>query len=626
MRSERSRWSFLQWSLDKKLIFFYALMIIIPILVVTLFGFQRYEQNLTERVSEFGLNLTDQISKNMDNYLSQIDHLSMTFYFEGTDGFSVKRDPMNIFTEKKTVDRAMRNLMFIIPFHDIEGIYWIHDGEVQYSQYGSGKWIDHSQFKAEGWYDKVVKADGTGVIIPPYRPKTAGAAHAAKTGSESVTGSEAASKDEPYIFSYARSIVNVKNRMPYGVLLIDLSTSSFYELLNEAKVKTSSSLFIVDEAGQIIYHPDTAYIGETFKPELPGSFGKFTTTEWQDGQPTMVQFVRSEETGWTIVNTVPVKQLSQELSIIRNLLWVFAGVALVLSIIMSSVFTMNITKPLKTMKRMMHRVELGDYNVRIHDIKQDEVGQLGRSFNHMVEKINELVSRVLTMKIFQQQAEFKVLQSQINPHFLYNTLESINMKAEINQDYEVADMVSLLGKLFRLSLQQTTGLIPLSREMEYVEVYMKLQNIRFPHMKYTIMIDDSFMELHTLPWIVQPLVENAIVHGIAPMKGQGQIVVRSECIQSGQDQMLFIHVEDNGCGMSVERLDQVNGWLQRPVMEDDSDQHIGLGNVHRRIRSTYGMDYGLTITRLPDKGTRVSLNLKVTMKEEQAHAEIDHCG
>lgn len=617
MTGKHSKWSFWNWSLDKKLVFFYALMIIIPITVVTLFGFQRYEKNLTDRVSEFGLNLTDQISRNIDNYLNQIDHLSMTFYFEGTEGFRVKNDPMNIYTEKKTIDRAMRNMMLVIPFHDIEGIYWVREGEVEYSQYGSGKWNDHSDFKETGWYDKVLAADGTGVIIPPYHPNYA------VVSPPGIAGGKSQAAGESYIFSFARSIVNVKTRIPYGVLLIDLSTDSLHKLLNETKVKTSSSLFIVDESGQIIYHPDTANIGKPFKPELKGGFGKFTTSEWEDHQPTMVQFVRSAETGWAIVNTVSVRQMSQELNLIRKLLWGFAGVALILSVIMSSVFTMNITRPLKTMKRMMHRVELGDYKVRILPVANDEVGQLGRSFNHMVETINELVSRVLTMKIFQQQAEFKVLQSQINPHFLYNTLESINMKAELNRDYEVADMVSLLGKLFRLSLQQNTSMIPLAKELEYIEVYIRLQAIRFPQMSYEIRIDGLHREACILPWTIQPLVENAIVHGIAPLKGQGHIVIRSERADDGD---LTIHVEDNGIGMSGDRLEEVADWLYKPFLDEGQDQHIGLANVNSRIINKYGSEYGLSITRLEGGGTRVSVKMKFAAKEESLHAEDDDRG
>lgn len=609
MRSKLRGISFFNWGLDKKLIFVYALMIVIPIIIVTFLGFQRYQEYLTERVSEFGLNLTDQISENLDNYIQQIDRLSMTFYLDGVDGLRGKPDPMNVYAEKIAVDRALRNIMFIIPFQDIEGIYWIREGEVQYSQYGYGRWIDHSSFKDEGWYDEVLAADGKGIIIPPYRPQFAHGLSATNA------------TDEHYIFSYARSIVNVSNRVPYGVLLIDITTDNLYELLNDAKIKTSSTLFIVDDDGTIIYHPDTDYITSNFPPTLNGAYGKFIET-YNDKGPMMIQYVRSDTTGWTVVNTVPLQQLSDELRIFRNILWILAGAALLLSVILSSAFTMTTIKPLKTLKRLMHKVEMGDYNVRIEKLTNDEVGQLGRGFNHMVEKINELVSRVLKMKIYQQQAEFKVLQSQINPHFLYNTLESISMKAEINQDYEVADMVSLLGKLFRLSLQRNSELIPLSREIEYVEVYMRLQHIRLPKMKYSISFEDAHMNTYTLPWIIQPIVENAIIHGIAPVKGQGYIRIWGERVEDD----LIVYVEDNGNGMSEKRLAEVNESLMYSALEDEDGQHIGLYNVHRRILNSNGQGYGLKVQSVPGGGTIVTIRMKYSFKGETSNAKNDYRG
>ncbi|MFX3635983.1 MAG: sensor histidine kinase [Candidatus Pristimantibacillus sp.] len=594
---------FRDWSLDKKLICVYALCIIIPVYIVTLLGFQRYHDNLTTRVSEFGLNLTDQISTNLDNYILQLDRLSLAFYLDGVDGLTGKKDPMNVYNEKIAVDRALRNMMQIIPIHDVEGIYWVSDGEVQYSQYGSGKLVNHSGFIDEGWYDRVIAADGRGVIVPPYQPRYV------------VENSQS----NPYIFSYARSIVKVANRNSYGVLLIDVSMDYIHKLLSETKIKTSSTLFIVDESGTIVYHPQTEHISEPFSLPLEGKFGKFTADI--EGEPTMVQFVRSPQTGWIVLNTISVRQLSDELSILRNLLWIFTGAVLLLSIIFSSVLTMSIIKPLKGMKRLMRRVEMGDYEVRFHTQAKDEVGQLGNSFNHMVETINELVNRVLTMKIYQQQADFKLLQSQINPHFLFNTLESINMKAEINKDYEVAEMVSLLGKLFRLSLQQSIDSIPLSRELEYVQVYMKLQHIRFPKMIYSIEIAAELLLCRTLPWIIQPLVENAIVHAIAPARGNGSIHIAGERL--GDD--LLISIRNDGISISTERLTEVEQLLSAGSRED-GEEHIGLYNVHKRITGFYGEQYGLSIQQLPTSGTLVQLTIRYcTDKGGSDHAENDDC-
>lgn len=588
MRHWRDVVQFKDWNLDKKLFFVYALMIIIPVIVVTFLGFQRYHENLTERVGEYSLNLTDQIGLNLDNYIRQIDRLSMTFYLDGIDGLTERKDPMHVYTEKIAVDKALRNMMLIIPFQDIEGIYWIRDKEVQYSQYGSGQHVNHDDFAADGWFDRVIAADGGGVIIPPYRPLSA--------------------KNErgDYIFSYARSIVNVSTRNPHGVLLIDVSMKFMHELLTESKIQTSSNLFIVDQNGEIIYHEDESLMNQPFELQISGAYGRFTGNI--RGEETMVQFVRSAMTGWFVVNTVPVKQLSDELSLMRNLLWTFTGVTVLLSLSLSSVLTRWIIEPLKRMKRSMLRVELGDYDVRVQVKAQDEIGQLGRSFNMMVEQIHSLVNRVLAMRIYKQQAEFKLLRSQVDPHFLFNTLESINMKAELNQDYEVADMVALLGKLFRLSLQQNEELTSLSRELEYTRVYMQLQQIRFPKMEFVIDVPEELLDTLTLPWVLQPLVENAIIHAIAPLGGVGRVIVQGR----REAEQLVIEVVDNGEGISETRLTEVRTLLLDGAQENgnEKEQHIGLQNVHRRIEAYWGKDYGLHIRKGAAGGTVVTLRMK----------------
>ncbi|OUS75819.1 hypothetical protein B1748_15435 [Paenibacillus sp. MY03] len=588
MRHWRDVIQFRDWNLDKKLFSVYALMIIIPVIVVTILGFQRYHENLTERVGEYGLNLTDQIGLNLDNYIRQIDRLSMTFYLDGIDGLTENKDPMHVYTEKIAVDKALRNMMLIIPFQDIEGIYWIRDKEVQYSQYGSGQQVNHDDFAADGWFDRVIAADGGGVIIPPYRP---------------LTGKK---EKGDYIFSYARSIVNVSTRNPHGILLIDVSMEFLHELLTETRMPSSPNLFIVDQNGEIIYHEDEGQMNQPFEPQLTGPYGRFV--DYIHGEETMVQFVRSDTTGWSVVNTVPVKQLSDELRLMRNLLWTFTVVAVLLALSLSSVLTRWIIEPLKRMKRSMLRVELGDYDVRVQVKAQDEIGQLGRSFNMMVEQIHSLVNRELAMRIYKQQAEFKLLRSQVNPHFLFNTLESINMKAELNEDYEVADMVTKLGKLFRLSLQQNEELTSVSRELEYTRVYMQLQQIRFPKMEFVIDFPEELLDAFTLPWMLQPLVENAIIHAIAPLGGVGKVTVQGRR-EAGQ---LVIEVLDTGEGISERRLAEIRELLYDSTQENshEREQHIGLQNVHRRIQAYWGKEYGLDIRKGDSGGTVVTLKMK----------------
>ncbi|MCM3747024.1 sensor histidine kinase [Paenibacillus pasadenensis] len=593
-----STFSYKEWNLNAKLISAYSITIIIPVIVLTLLGYNHYNENMQKKVGEYGLSLSDQVSKNLDTYIQQIDRMASTFYLDVRESIGGKVDrenPSNAFREKVMVDRALRNTILAIPFSDLAGAYWIADGEVLYSQYGTGSWVDHSGFQQADWYEKVLELDGKGLLIEPYQV---------------TMGSE-----QKYVFSYARSIVNIANRQSYGVLLLDFSLESMAELMDNSKSSSAGTLFVVDGQGRVVYHPDPDRMGESF-PLKPGpSYGYYTDDI--NGEPTMVHYVRSAISNWTVVNTIEVRKVSNELELLRNLLWISAAVLLLLSITLSAVLTTTIIRPLKELKRLMLRVELGDYNVMFRPRSNDEMNQLGRSFNAMVSKINELVNNVLHMKIYRQQAQVQVLRSQINPHFLYNTLASINMRAEMNGDYEVADMVTLLGKLFRLSLRSEAEAVPIYREMEYVSVYMKLQQIRFPQLKVTTDIPEGLMMAEIPQWIIQPLIENAIVHGQVTGKPDGKIRIRAAVT----DGRLTIYVEDNGTGIPPERLDWIRQRLRNTALEElEEGDHIGLQNVHRRILFLCGEGYGLQVEPLPDGGTRVAIYLSSLKKEDSTDA------
>lgn len=588
---------FRNWNLNAKLVFVYTLTIFIPVFIVTLLGFNRYNDNLKMKVGEYGLNLTDQVGKNLDNYVQQLDRLSLTFYLDVWDNLNLDPDrsnPKEVFMEKVSVDRALRSIMSIIPFSDVLGVYWITGGEVRYSQYGNGSWIDHSDFANQAWYLEAVEKDGKGVLAPPYLTRYG--------------------SGDKYVFSYARSIVNVKNRQSYGVLLFDISMKGLESIAKDMKSSSAGTMLILDSGSNVVYHPDAAYIGSHFPLLAKHQFGYYTDVI--DGKETMVHYVTSPATGWTVVNVIEVKQLSDELSILRNLLFSYTGVMLLVSTVLFALLTITIIRPLKEMKRLMRRVEVGDYEVQFQVRSADEVNRLGHSFNVMVTQIRELVNKVLRMKIYQQQAQVQVLRSQINPHFLYNTLESIHMKAEINEDYEVADMVAQLGKLFRLSLRQNAERIPLAQELDYVNVFMRLQGIRFAKLEYIVEVDPELLNVSILPWTVQPLVENAIIHGLSPLKGEGWIKVAAK--RDGTD--LVISVSDNGVGLSEVRQAWIRSILNAPESEEAGD-HIGITNVHRRIQHYYGQGCGLRMTNRADGGTVAEIWIRET-EEETTNAEV----
>jgi two-component system sensor histidine kinase YesM len=257
----------------------------------------------------------------------------------------------------------------------------------------------------------------------------------------------------------------------------------------------------------------------------------------------------------------------------------------------------------------------GDLDTRLAVESEDEVGQLAHSFNTMLDEIRRLVDDVLRAQIHEREAELKALQNQINPHFLYNTLESINMLALSHGDRDISRMVTSLGRLLRLSISSSDVLIALRDELDYVNNYLTVQRMRYgERITMIVDIDDSLLD-HTLPKLaLQPVVENALYHGLEPHRGPGCVTIRGRRLD--QD-ILELAVEDNGVGMDALTLAEVQRSLQTDVQR--GGRSIGLANVHERLKLYCGPEYGLSVTSEPGKGTLVSFRIPPVLRMREDH-------
>lgn len=578
----------------------YAAMILLPMLVVTFLGFQTYNSNMKKKASAFSLELLTQLGKNVDNYYHELERISTTFSMDAgvEEALMTEKDsPSARYTEKKIIDQALMNIV-LIPFQDVLGTYLIKPNGDIFSRYGSGQQVDYSGFAEETWYQEALRGGGKGVLLPTARTK-------------SIEGRE------ELAFSFLRSVIDVDKNQSAGVFRMDINLNGLKEIFENVRGGTDQELLIVDSQGRIIYDRDEGEITRSFPVALDEQSDSIV--EQLDGRKVMVNYVTAPYSGWKIANVIPLKELTQSIEIIRNLLWTLSGVAVVLSIALSLFLTRRLLYPLKKMQLLMNKVENGDYSVQFKAQSNDEIGKLAGSFNHMVVKINELIRNVFMIRILKREADFKVLQSKINPHFLYNTLESISMKAEVDNNYEVADMISRLGRLFRMTINHDRETILLSKEMEYIEHYVKLQQIRFKGLIFVVEMAPEIMKSYILPWTIQPIVENAIVHGLAPLNHEGRIVI--EGMSAGAD--ILIRITDNGIGVDEKTVRDIQAHLLTDADQTEDEIHIGLKNISDRIRYYFGDRYGLTLSGKKGKGTTVEIRM-LNMKEEGERRADDH--
>lgn len=303
---------------------------------------------------------------------------------------------------------------------------------------------------------------------------------------------------------------------------------------------------------------------------------------------------------------------------INNIIAVCIALTMTIGLISASI----LSKRIKSLVKNMKDVESGKLDTRILVGSNDEIGYLERSFHTMCTKLAEYIKNVYVFEIKTKTAELKALQAQIDPHFLFNTLESIRTTAQLNKDFQTAKMIHLLGNMFRWNIKMKGIIVDLKEEIEYVRSYIELQKLRYNNaFDVIISIDSSAYKLGVLKLTIQPIVENAIAHGMGEMQAGGHIVIEGQ-LSEGK---LVLRISDNGKGMDETKVSEVTASLTKNQDQDKSGS-IGLSNVHQRNCILFGDDYGLKIYSELGKGTKIEVSLPVMSKEEmERYVQGVHC-
>ncbi len=338
---------------------------------------------------------------------------------------------------------------------------------------------------------------------------------------------------------------------------------------------------------------------------------------WENDIQIVTSLIRETIFQYISFETKEMQQTHEEYeAFFERLLLISAGafvLVFLLTVFLSYLIPLSITRPLRKLNEVTEQVSEGNLVVRSDVQTGDEVGVLSDSLNTMIDKINELLEQVTKEQVRLRKAEFELLQSQINPHFLYNTLDAIIWLAEAGEQKKVVSMVRSLSEFFRTSLNRGKDIIPVKEEVLHVRSYLEIQQVRYQDiLNYSIDIPEELGKYMIPKITIQPLVENALYHGIKNKRGSGTIHIRGR----KQDGMLVIEIEDDGIGISRERLWQVNDGIQKKVLT--GKDIYGLYNVNERIRLNFGEEYGINIQSTYGEGTlvRILLPCQEEMTEE----------
>lgn len=578
------------------MIFSYLLACVVPLVVTCLIIYRVSVKNLQETSLEFASVFSSQIVMNIDDFIEEYDKVTKTVLVDNDIIYELDNGGSPTVLERINQQLDLRRIMMrlITLKPEIKNICFL-TAEDQFYQFNTeGSYVDKKILKNQEWLDRIRNSKDQLVIT---------AVHDRSYYDRNKDG---------IVFTVGRKILNYSGAY-VGMLLIDLEPASLIELSDGfllARNQYNIKISITDSNFGILYDSDVAS-------------GRLT---WKEAKSEDAPLLYEKNTKDYIVLTNETKRADLKVNVVipkSRLLFkinkigyvtAFAILGCILVvIIISSFFSKMITKPIGKLQKRMRQVEEGEYKELIQKESDDEIGSLVNSYNRMVLKIKTLIEDVYMAEIKQKNARYLALKTQINPHMLYNTLESIRMKALVNGADEVADMIKILAKMFRITLSDSTMPHKIRDEVAYAENYIKLQNMRFHDSFFLeVKLEEKLLEAPIISMVLQPIIENSIEHGLRERGMPLHIVVKGEF--TGNEDIL-IQICDDGKGISPDCMDEINNRismaksdkLKLEQKEEERKTGIGLKNITERIKLYYGDKYYLRVLKSGKEGTVIEI-------------------
>lgn len=428
-------------------------------------------------------------------------------------------------------------------------------------------------------------------------------------------------------FTIARNIRNTKtiqsaDEEVLGTLYIDVNIKALSDVVNETELRGGSEMYIVDRKEKVyVYHQDSGKINqqlgelEAYIPEMDQEYQYILA----DGMYYIYNDI--EGTDWMVIHKIPRYNLENSYQEIRNNTILIICISVILLLFLYYFYSKKTNKPILQLKTAMEKVQNGELDTRVEVYSNDEIGFLAKGMNQMTKNLQEHIKRVYIAEIRQREAEIKTLKTQIQPHYLYNTLDVIRMTAVMNDDYQTAGLLDGLSGQLKYLIGGAREIVTLRDEIENVENYFKIVRVRYENrFGLDINVNEEFLDLRVPQLILQPVVENSVKYGLRPKEESGIIAINVQV----EGERLLISVMDNGLGMSQQKLREVQELLENKETVKHARSKkasIGLKNAHDRIKLILGEEYGMEIISYEGMGTIVKFSLPVMREKDAPGAE-----
>lgn len=579
-------------SLTTSLLVAFSGLILIVIAIISLNNYRltvdAAEQNSQVYIQE----IMRQVNTNIQSYIDNMENISLlaltnkdVTYYISSNSFISKSDSRPY---EKRISDLFQNILY--SRNDIASIMVFGYNGRTVSDRRITALNPNIDPKQQSWYIDAQKMNGKSIVSPPHIQNV-------------IRG------EYRWVISLSRELKSNDGITPEGIFVVDLNLSVIDEMCSQIYLGKKGYVFIVDGTGNIIYHPQQQLLYSSLATEeipqvLSTSSGQSFTVDDTKGK--RIYSVQDTGLGWKIVGVTYSDDLIANKSSIQHSILLYALLGIGISIVISLLLSLHLTKPIKRLQRDMKQVELGNFHIQTSLEEDNEINQLGQSFNVMVNEIKHLMDETVQNSEQKRKAELLLLHAQINPHFLYNTLDSIIWMAEQEKHEEVVDMTSALAKMFRASITRDQELVSIRVEIEHIRQYLFIQKMRYrEQLDYVFDIPSHILHYKTVKILLQPFIENAIYHGIRSKTTPGIIYISAW----QEDEQLIFEVRDNGLGMSAERLAEVT----QGTVATNTQHGIGIGNVNERIQLYFGTTYGMTMTSILGEGTIVTIRVPVIL-------------
>lgn len=562
-----------------------AVLVLSAVVIVTGVSMKFTNTSIFENSSEYTHTIIQQMNQNIDSYIDYMENIAYLI--------SSNEDVQDYLFDEKIDNegryRILNQLQTILDSRsDIRNVGIISKNGRMLINDGSKSVNQDLDLNTQEWYATALEKPNGPILTSSHVQHI-------------ISG------ERPWVITLSRRIRDRSGSgEKEGVFFIDLNYSAISELCDQSTVGTKGYAFILDAKGNIVYHPQQQQLYNELQTEnisliMDTDEDTVLTGTGNDGK--LYSISRSEKTGWTVVDCTNVKELLSKSRQAQSVYVLTAIILVIVALLFSRFMARSITLPIQKLRDSMKKVQEGDFSVSdvVVDSK-NEIGSLTKSFDVMTHRIHELMEQNVHEQEEKRKSELKALQSQINPHFLYNTLDSIIWMAEGKKNEEVVLMTASLARLLRQSISNEDEVVPIANEVEYARGYLTIQKMRYKDkLEFQIEVDSSILYIPLIKLVLQPIIENAIYHGLKYKESKGLLIVKGFM----KDGNAVLQVIDDGVGMDEETLAHI--YDKHKVNYHSNG--VGVYNVQKRLKLYYGEDYGITYTSELGKGTTATITI-----------------